>query len=88
MRKKLSTLGDFKDFSESQIWRDIQSELLDMLDQVHIQLEDPWIGSEKFPLGITEKELHRLGGNAETLRRMGGILDIIMQDLEQESEEE
>ena len=68
-REKISSINEFKDFLKTNIWHDIQNELLDWLDVIHCQLEDPSVGSTELPGGITDKELHRLGGNAETIRK-------------------
>jgi len=88
MREKENTLATFKDFAETSLWRDIQFELFDWLDQVHINLEDGLTGTDKLPSGLTDKELHRLGGNAEAIRKMINVMDYIIQDLEQQNEEE
>ncbi len=87
-RPKVNTLRAFEDFVESSIWQDIQREFQDWLDAVHIGLEDPMIGSEQLPSGVTDKELHRFGGNAETLRKALNVVNIIIEQLKQDKEGE
>lgn len=85
MREKVSTLASFEDFKKTVIWQDIQKELLDWLDMIHVELEDPSVGIED---GVSDKVLHRLGGNAQSVRRAINIVDIIIEELKQDQEGE
>ncbi len=84
-REKMNTLGAFRDFAESSIWADIQKELADWLDDIHLELEDHMTIKDG---GLSDKILHRLGGNAEFSRRAMNIVPIIIEQLEQDKEGE
>ena len=87
MREKQNSLAVFEDFSQSSLWSDIQNEILDWLDAIHIELEDHYTGSKECPTGLSDKELHRLGGNAQALRKVLDVMTYIIEDLKQEKEE-
>jgi len=56
-----STIEQLDNFSESFIWQDIMEELESWLKDIHKGLEDA--GNT-----MSDKHLHRLGGNAEAVR--------------------
>jgi len=67
----VTSLEGWKDFKDSFIWKDMKSEFGLWLDDIHAQLEDP--NGE-----LSDKRLHRLGGNAETLHNVLNFVDIII----------
>jgi len=79
-----SSAQAFSEFMDSTIWDDILQELNAWLDDVHKILEDP-------SGDAGEKALYRLGGNAETIRnvmRMPEVIrDSIIEDRKEVSEE-
>ena len=78
-----SSAQAFNEFMDSTIWDDILKELNDWLDDVHKILEDP-------SGDASDKALFRLGGNAETIRnvmRMPEVIrDSIIEDRKEASE--
>lgn len=83
-RYKTCSRGTFEDFKKSNIWIDIQNELLDWLDDLHLLLEDPL--SPERPSGFTDKELYRFAGNIETVRKALRIVDIIIDNFDNNEE--
>ncbi len=77
----ICSLQDWKDFKSSRIWKDIQEEFNIWLDDIHTALED----NDGETL---DKTLHRLGGNAETLRRVLDFPEIIIDSIEVQLEED
>ena len=73
------TLAQWKDFKSTNIHKEIQKEFHSWLSDIRMELEDP-------RGDYTDKELHRLGGNAETVRRSIGVIDIIINRIEMEKE--
>uniref|UniRef100_A0A6M3K157 Uncharacterized protein n=2 Tax=viral metagenome TaxID=1070528 RepID=A0A6M3K157_9ZZZZ len=77
-----SSAAEFDRFMDSGIWEDMIHELKVWLSAIHINLEDP---------EAEEKILRRLGGNAETIRRVlmlpVMIRDNIIDDNKQEQKQ-
>lgn len=71
----LSSPNDIRNFMKSVIWQDFQRELLGWLKDIHIGLEDP-------DTKTSDKLLHRLGGNAETIRRVLEMPKVIIMNIE------
>ncbi len=79
--KKLEIpLHELEQFRESKIWTAIMEELVTWLGDVQVQLEDSDGETE-------ERTLRRLGGNAQALRRVMTILDVMIENriMEEES---
>jgi len=75
-----STAGMFDDFMKSTIWDDILQEMNDWLEDIHRGLEDP--------NGETDdKALHRLGGNAETIRNIMKMPEVIRDNIKEDHKE-
>ena len=66
-----STPGQIEDFSQSMVWRDICEELDIWLERIRDEVEDP-------DGKCTDKTLHRLGGNAQTIRNVKLILETLL----------
>jgi hypothetical protein len=66
-----SNIGNLIDFKESIIWQDICEEIDVWIDEIRNQLENP-------DLEMTHRALDQLGGNVESLRRVKGILDVLI----------
>ncbi len=79
-----SSAEAFNVFMDSTIWEDLLNELKMWLDAVHGESEDP---DGKTP----DRVLHRLGGNAQAIRRFmlmpEVIRDSIIEDRKEASEE-
>lgn len=76
----LSTPKQMEEFFEhSHIWKDIKHELGLWLEDMRNELEDP-------SMVQTDKILHRLGGNAETLRRVLDLPDSLVYNIGRELE--
>jgi hypothetical protein len=73
-----SNIGNLIDFKESIIWQDICGEIDIWLDEIRNQLENP-------DLAMTHRRLDQLGGNAKALRRVKGIIDILINIAQDES---
>jgi hypothetical protein len=80
-RRIASPVRVLEEFKTSSIWEDLSEELKIWLGLIHFQLEDS-------QLELTDKELHRLGGNAEAIRHMQGIIDYLILNRTQQDEEE
>ena len=72
-----STIGQLRDFKESFIWQDMCEELDVWLEQVREQLEDP-------DSVFDDRQIHKLQGNAETIRNTKNIVDILIGLAEEE----
>ena len=70
----VSSVKDFDDFVESGVWKDIQLELNTWLEMIRISLEDP-------NGNLTDKALHRLGGNAETIRKVLIMPEVVRKNI-------
>lgn len=70
----VSSVKDFDDFVESGVWKDIKNELDIWLKMIHIALEDP-------NSNLTDKALHRLGGNAETIQKMFIMPEVVRKNI-------
>ena len=75
-----SSIRAFDDFLGSLVWRDILQELEEWLKDVHDALEDPDGETE-------DKTLHRLGGNAQAIRRFILLPEIMRDNIKMDSEE-
>lgn len=71
----LSSPNDIRNFMKSTIWQDFQHELLGWLRDVHVNLEDTDTKS-------SDKLLHRLGGNAETIRHVLRMPEVMIMNIE------
>ena len=69
-----SSAQEFEDFVKSSIWADIVNELNLWLGDIHVALEDPNGDME-------DKALHRLGGNAETIRKVHLMPEVIRDNI-------
>ena len=69
-----SSVQDFEDFVKSSVWADIVEELNLWLGDIHVSLEDP-------NGNMRDKLLHRLGGNAETIRKVHLMPEIIRDNI-------
>lgn len=82
-----SSEKDFEDFEKSVLWEDMITELTIWLGEIRNNSEDP-DGS------LSDKQLHRLGGNAETIRNVFRLPETIrvnikaMREAEEQSNEE
>jgi hypothetical protein len=65
--------------AKSYFWQDLVHELTAWLEDIHVALEDP-DGT------LIDKALHRLGGNAETLRRVLALPAILLAQIEANEE--
>lgn len=74
----LSSPNDIRNFMKGTIWQDFQRELERWLNDVHKNLEDL---DTKTP----DKLLHRLGGNAETIRHVLRMPEVIIMNIEDDS---
>ena len=78
-----STAESFNEFMKGSVWKDMSDEIDTWLDDIHVALEDP-------DGLLSEKELNRLGGNAEFARKFmlmpETIRDNILADAEEERE--
>ena len=78
-----SSAKAFEEFMDSTVWDDMLQELNAWVDDVHKILEDP-------SGDVGDKSLHRLGGNAETIRNVmkmpEEIRDNIIEDRKEASE--
>ena len=70
----VSSVKEFDGFVESGVWRDIQLELNTWLEMIRISLEDP-------NSNLTDKALHRLGGNAETIRKVLIMPEVVRKNI-------
>jgi hypothetical protein len=75
-----STIGQLRDFKESNIWKDMRDELGVWLNEIHGQLENAGVMLE-------HRSLDRLGGNAETVRNVMDILDVLIGLVDEEDSE-
>jgi len=78
---KRSSLVSFRESLEGNFWLDLEDELNAWLGDVHIMLEDP-------DGMLTEKELNRLGGNAEAIRRFLKMPQVMIENVESDREED
>jgi len=69
-----SSPEDFEDFVKGSVWADIVKELNLWLEDIHIVLEDP-------NGDLEDKALHRLGGNAETIRKVHQMPEVIRDNI-------
>ncbi len=76
---KRCSYGQFKSGMETSFWLDICEELDDWLDDVRNRLED-------HSVLLSDKELHRLGGNAEAIRKMKMIAGVMLGNFEHKQE--
>ncbi len=67
------------EFKDSKHYKAIQVEFETWLADIHLELED---ASGK----CTDKELHRLGGNAEFIRRAINVVDILIERTKMDEE--
>lgn len=66
------TRGQLTEFFKSSIiWKDIEEELDIWLDEIHVQLENP-------NGDLSPRTLDRLGGNAETIRNVLSIGEVLL----------
>ncbi len=72
-----SSAEEFNSFMKSAIWSDILQEMNNWLDDIHKGLENP--SGE-----IDDKGLHRLGGNAETVRNFMKMPEVIRDNITEE----
>ena len=75
-----SSAQAFSEFMDSTIWDDILQELNAWLDDVHKILEDP-------SGDANEKALYRLGGNAETIRNVMRMPEVIRDSIIEDRKE-
>lgn len=80
-----STAEGLNEFMKGSIWRDIVDELDLWLKDIHETLEDP-------DSTLSRKRIYRLGGNAEAVRKLmlmpEMIRDNILADAEEREEKE
>ena len=69
-----SSMKDFEDFEKSTLWKDMVEELTVWLGRIRNKLEDP--NAE-----LSDKELHRLGGNAETIRNVFRLPETVRENI-------
>jgi len=69
-----SSPQDFEDFAKGPVWADMVDELNRWLDDIHVSLEDP-------NGDMADKSLHRLGGNAETIRKVHLMPEVIRENI-------
>ena len=62
-------------FGQSSIWADFEMIIDSWIEDIHEQLENP-TGE------LTHRQLDRLGGNVEALKRFSGVYQYIMADIE------
>jgi len=65
---------EFEEFEKSNLWKDMLAELTIWLGRIRNELEDP--NSDH-----SDKELHRLGGNAETIRNVFRLTETIRENI-------
>lgn len=70
----ISTPREMEDFIMSPGWADIKSQLLAWLEDIRDSLED----QDNI---LLDKTLHRLGGNAELLRRVIALPSVTLANL-------
>jgi len=75
----ISTVYDFEQFVRGSIWKDMQEELGIWLEEIQKSLENP---------EAEEAVLRRLQGNAETIRKVLMLPEVVMHNLKLELEEE
>jgi len=71
----LSSPNEFKEWLEAPACQDYKNQLVAWLKDIQLTLED----SDNI---LLDKTLHRLGGNAESLRYALALLDITLANLE------
>ena len=69
-----SSAADFEDFVKGSVWADMVDELNRWLGDIHVALEDP-------NGDLEDKALHRLGGNAETIRKVHLMPEILRDNI-------
>ena len=74
-----SSVQEFEDFVKSSVWADMVDELNRWLGDVHVILEDP-------NGDLKDKALHRAGGNAETIRNVHQMPEVIRDNIKASSE--
>ena len=74
-------LRDFEDMSDGSFWLDLREELEGWLEDIHLQLEDAD--------GLaSDKDLHRLGGNAQAIRNFMDLPMMMLQNALADREEQ
>lgn len=69
-----SSAESFAEFMKGSIWADMKEEIDLWIEDIHEDLEDP--------SGLaTEKELNRLGGNVEAMRKLKMMPEMIMHNI-------
>jgi len=76
-----SSARAFDEFMESTIWDDMVQEMNNWLGDIHKMLEDPGGGAD-------DKTLHRLGGNAETIRNIMKMPEVIRDNIIEDNKKE
>ena len=69
-----SSAAEFEDFVKGNVWADMVDELNRWLGDIHISSEDP-------NGDLEDKALHRLGGNAETIRKVHLMPEILRDNI-------
>jgi len=69
-----SSEKEFEDFEKSTLWKDMVTELTIWLGRIRSELEDPNDDT-------SDKKLHRLGGNAETIRTVFMLPETIRENI-------
>ncbi|MCK5607042.1 hypothetical protein KAR91_34480 [Candidatus Pacearchaeota archaeon] len=72
-----SSASSFEEFLKSNIWRDIKYELNKWLEGIHLEMEDP----------DDDSHVHRLVGNAKTIRRVLLMPEVILDNIVAKSQE-
>ena len=75
-----SSLGQFRNFIEGNIWKDIQDELHHWIEDIRDQLEDP-------EGKLFMEDIKRLQGNIEAIRNVLNLPANLILNLEDELEE-
>ncbi len=73
-------IGQLEEFKHNRVWKEIVKVLESWLTEIHMELEDP-------EMVLSDKILHRLGGNAQSIRRFIDILDLMIINIEGEERE-
>lgn len=75
----ISTAYDFEQFVRGSIWKDMQEELGVWLGEIQKSLENP---------EADDATLRRLQGNAETIRKVLMLPEVVIHNLKLDMEEE
>lgn len=85
MGEYISSVEAFKSFMESSVWTDMQNEMDRWINDIHEALESgvsvDMSNSRPQIIELTDKQLHRLQGSAEAVRRFKRLPEVIIDNI-------